>query len=143
MFGISLPIYIMRLLGTEDKHHVNLTLAQQSTYKNVTLPIISSQQDKNQQTNTTKRIKQNMKKTKTTPKTTATKILNFPKKALAPHGRLMFQQCLVTSEFPLAAKAARRRPRQRWQRQEILRRRRDRGIMPWNVAEDVAEGGAG
>ena len=55
----------------------------------------------------------------------------------------MFQQCLVTSEFPLAAKAARRRPRKRWQRQEILRRRRDRGIMPWNVAEDVAEGGAG
>lgn len=56
----------------------------------------------------------------------------------------MFQQCLVTSEFPLAAKAARRRPRQRWQRQEVLRRRRhDRGVVPWNVAEDVAEGGAG
>lgn len=61
MFGISLPIYIMRLLGTEDKHHVNLTLAQQSTYKNVTLPIISSQQDENQQTNTTHRIKKTIK----------------------------------------------------------------------------------
>lgn len=43
----------------------------------------------------------------------------------------------------VGSEAARRRPRQRWQRQEILRRRRDRGVMPWNVAEDVAEGGAG
>lgn len=61
MFGISLPIYIMSLLGTEDKHHVNLTLSQQSTYKNVTFPIISSQQDDNQQTNTTNRIKKTSK----------------------------------------------------------------------------------
>ena len=82
MFGISLPIYIMRLLGTEDKHHVNLTLAQQSTYKNVTLPIISSQQDKNQQTNTTKRIKQNMKKQKPPQKQRQQKSRIFPKRHL-------------------------------------------------------------
>ena len=102
---------------------------------------MSSQQDKHQPKNREPTIKTQPQKQKLPKK--PTKSSHFSK-VLAPH-RLMFQQRLVTSEFPLAALAARRRPGEARQGQDVRRRRRRRGRRggPRRVAEDVAEAGAG